>query len=78
LKHNSHRHLLAFGCTLLKPKLLSHHHNEIIDFLWIFKGLGYTLFLQAPLAVSNQLRTISLYIEVADGFIGIKPAIERK
>jgi len=59
-------------------KLLPQHHNKIIDFLWIFKGLGYTLFLQAPLAVSNQLRTLSLYIEVADGFIGIKPAIERK
>ena len=59
-------------------KLLPQHHNKIIDFLWIFKGLGYTLFLQAPLTVSNQLRTISLYIEVADGFIGIKPAIERK
>jgi hypothetical protein len=46
--------------------------------MWIFKRLGYALFLQAPLTVSNQLRTVSLYIEVADGFIGIKPAIERK
>jgi len=62
---------------LLNTKLLHQHQNEIIDLLWIFKGLGYSLFLQAPLTVSNHLRTLGLYVEVSDGLIGIKPGIER-
>jgi len=62
---------------LIHPKPLPALQNELVHLFWVFKRLGYTLFLHASLSPCNDLGALCLYAEVSTGLIGIKPAVER-